>query len=65
MTQAESLIDLFMTPGRRGALEAALESGRTASVYNLAGSSVAMMLAGMPRQRGPVLVVGDNADDAG
>ena len=44
MTQAESLIDLFMTPGRRGALEAALESGRTASVYNLAGSSVTMRM---------------------
>ncbi len=54
--------------GPRGkALAAALESdAKTISVYNLAGSSAAVMLTLLPRAvNEPVLVVGDSQDDAG
>ena len=65
MTGAGELVELFMTPSRRKAVEGALKASPAAAVYNLAGSSVAMMLAGMERRKVPVLVVGDNLDDAG
>ncbi|MDE6270072.1 MAG: transcription-repair coupling factor, partial [Muribaculaceae bacterium] len=54
----------FMTPARAKAMRAALKQPR-ATVYGLAGSSVALLLATMPRPSRPVLVVGDSPDDAG
>ena len=35
------------------------------SFYSLAGSSVAMLFASMPKQSKPVLIIGDGLDDAG
>lgn len=60
------LSDEFMTPRRREAIQKAL-GGEAAivSVYNLAGSSVAMMLGSMPARKVPTVVVGDSLDDAG
>lgn len=53
--------------GPRGkALKAALKSkGKVISVYNLAGSSAAVMLSLLPEGTVPVLVIGDSIDDAG
>jgi len=53
--------------GPRGkALKAALKSkGKVISVYNLAGSSAAVMLSLLPEGKVPVLVIGDSIDDAG
>ena len=53
--------------GPRGkALRSALKSkGKVISVYNLAGSSAAMMLSLLSDTRIPVLVIGDSLDDAG
>ncbi len=55
-----------MTPRRREAIQKAL-GGEAAivSVYNLAGSSVAMMLGSMPARKVPTVIVGDSLDDAG
>lgn len=62
----QQLSDEFMSPRRREALAKAL-SGEAAiiSVYNLAGSSPAMMLGAMPGGKVPTVVVGDSLDDAG
>lgn len=38
---------------------------RCINATGLAGSSVAMMLASLPRRKSPILVVGDSPDDAG
>lgn len=53
--------------GPRGkALRSALKSkGKVTSVYNLAGSSAAMMLSLLSDTKIPVLVIGDSLDDAG
>ncbi len=53
--------------GARGkALHTALKSkGKVVSVYNLAGSSAAVMLSLLPDTKSPVLVIGDSLDDAG
>ncbi|MDE5596080.1 MAG: hypothetical protein K2I89_11010, partial [Muribaculaceae bacterium] len=63
MTLAE-LHQLFLTPARAKAL-AALGRNRRASLYGLAGSSVAMALSSIKTSDGPMLVVGDSPDDAG
>ena len=65
MSGSAQLLDLFMTPARQQALDSALSGKGPASVYNLAGSSPAMLLAAMKRRKEPVMVVGDNLDDAG
>ncbi len=60
------LSELFITPARRKAIDKALGGDcHLLSLYNLAGSSVAMALNALPRQPHPILVVGDSADDAG
>ena len=66
MTSIQQLCDEFMSSRRREALQKAL-GGETAiiSVYNLAGSAPAMMLARSIRARYPRVVVGDSLDDAG
>ena len=60
----KELSKAFVTEARAKALASA---GRSSEVtaYALAGSSAAVMLAGMKRRPVPVLVVGDSADDAG
>ena len=55
---------LFLTPARSKAL-AALGRNRKASLYGLAGSSVAMALSGVKQTDEPMLVIGDSQDDAG
>lgn len=62
--QLSDITAKFMTPARAKALKAALKTGH-ATAYGLAGSAPAVLLATMPRQQGPVLVVGDSLDDAG
>lgn len=62
----QQLASAFMSEPRRRALSAALRSKRAnATVYGLAGSSAAFMLAMAPRGRVPMLVIGDSLDDAG
>lgn len=62
----KDLSNLFISGPRESALRKAL-GGRSAivSAYNLAGSSAAMMLAGVPERATPTLVVADSLDDAG
>ncbi len=66
MTSIQQLCDEFMSSRRREALQKAL-GGETAiiSVYNLAGSAPAMMLAALHPRKVPTVVVGDSLDDAG
>ncbi len=56
----------FLSPTRRDALRKAmrLRTG-VVSVYNLAGSAAAMLLAGMEPRKTPTVVVADSLDDAG
>lgn len=57
----------FLTQPRLEALKAALADSKANSIslYGLAGSSAAMLLAMLPRQKYPLLVIGDDLDDAG
>lgn len=61
------LIDNFAGKSRQSALLTLLKDKKTTRInaLGLAGSSPAMMLASMPSQKRPVLVVGDSPDDAG
>lgn len=62
----QELSEIFMTKRRRGALKKALVGGsRIISLYNLAGSSAAMLLSQTDSEGVPALVVGDSLDDAG
>ncbi len=62
----QELSEIFMTKRRRGALKKALDGGsRIISLYNLAGSSAAMLLSQTDSEGVPALVVGDSLDDAG
>lgn len=62
----QELSEIFMTKRRRGALKKALDGGsRIISLYNLAGSSAAMLLSQTNSEGVPALVVGDSLDDAG
>ncbi len=56
-----------MRDGARGrALSSALKGGNgLISVYNLAGSSAAVMLSLLPEGKAPTVVIGDSLDDAG
>lgn len=56
-----------MRDGARGrALSSALKGGNgLISVYNLAGSSAAVMLSLLPQGKAPTVVIGDSLDDAG
>ncbi|MBD5252113.1 MAG: transcription-repair coupling factor [Bacteroides sp.] len=62
----QELSKQFLSGPRGTAMRRAL-SGRSTiiSAYNLAGSSVAMMLAALPRRSTPVVVIADTLDDAG
>lgn len=62
----QELSEIFITKRRRGALKKALDGGsRIISLYNLAGSSAAMLLSQTDSEGVPALVVGDSLDDAG
>lgn len=62
----QELSEIFMTKRRRGALKKAFDGGsRIISLYNLAGSSAAMLLSQTDSEGIPALVVGDSLDDAG
>lgn len=62
----QELSEIFMTRRRRGTLKKALDGGsRIISLYNLAGSSAAMLLSQTDSEGIPALVVGDSLDDAG
>ena len=58
------MIQLPKDKGREKALRTALSSVRKVSVYGLAGSSTAMMLAETGRNH-PMIVIADSLDDAG
>ena len=61
----DDLSKLFLTQAREKAL-ASLSRNRRATLYGLAGSSVAMALSSIkPSDKAPVLVIGDSPDDAG
>lgn len=56
----------FLSPVRREALEKALRSRvGIISVYNLAGSAPAMLMAAMKPRKVPTVIVADSLDDAG
>ena len=62
----QQLSEEFLSATRREALRKALGGkASVVSVYNLAGSSPAMMLGAMPARKIPTVVVGDSLDDAG
>lgn len=62
----QELSDIFMTPQRRRAIDKSLGGDALyTSSYSLAGSAAAMLLAAMTRRDEPILVIGDNLDDAG
>ncbi|MDE7410820.1 MAG: transcription-repair coupling factor [Paramuribaculum sp.] len=62
----QELASAFMSEPRRKALTAALKSkSKNPSVYGLAGSAAAFMLASLPHGKSPLLVIGDSLDDAG
>ena len=59
-----SIIKLPEAQNRTKALRTALTDARTVGVYGLAGSATAVMLSQTARRQ-PMIVVADNADDAG
>lgn len=62
----QQLSEEFLSATRREALRKALGGkASVVSIYNLAGSSPAMMLGAMPARKVPTVVVGDSLDDAG
>lgn len=66
MTTIRSLNEIFINPQRRRAIEKLLGGDLLCvSVYSLAGSSAAMLFAGMKRRQSPTLIIGDSLDDAG
>ncbi len=64
-TTISALAAEFSGGARKQALDKALGRKAPTRAFGLAGSSPAMMLAGMKRRKSPVLVVGDSLDDAG
>lgn len=68
MLTLEELSAQLLTPERLAALKGM--TGKSSvktpgTVYGCAGSSAAVMLAGLPAGKAPVIVVGDSLDDAG
>ncbi len=63
----ETLSKDFMTSARRDALKRALDMRRHdhVTLYNVAGSAPAVLLAAIDVRKEPVLVIGDSPDDAG
>ncbi len=66
MTTLQELSHKFLSGTRQKALAKALGSAeRQISLYDMAGSSPAMMLGAMPQTEVPTIVIGDNLDDSG
>ena len=66
MTSLSSIYNRFVTPQRCRAIEKMLDSKHLHfSIYSLAGSAPALLFAGIPPQQSPILIIGDNLDDAG
>jgi len=62
----QELVGSVMTPARLAALTKALGGSQVVAATGLAGSAPAMMIAGLlSADTPPMLVVGDNLDDAG
>ncbi len=63
----QQLTSLFVTPARQQALEAMIgdRSVKRINAISLSGSSPAMMLAALSKSKRPVIVVGNDPDDAG
>ena len=60
------ILNTFITDARKKAVSAIVRSAKKHPVLcGLAGSAPALALAALPRQKQPVLVIGDDADDAG
>ena len=66
MSSINSFIDKFINKQRRQAIDKML-AGKSlyCSVYSLSGSAPAFLFAGISRQEAPILIIGDNLDDAG
>lgn len=63
----KDICSLFLSQQRLAAVKTILDDKKTrhVSFYGLAGSSPAMLFAAMPKQKHPLLIVGDSLDDAG
>ncbi len=60
------IVESMRDGARSRALSSALKGGNgLISVYNLAGSSAAVMLSLLPEGKAPTVVIGDSLDDAG
>jgi len=65
MTPLRELNDIFINSARREAIAKALAGNRVVSLYNLAGSSAAMLLAALPEDRNPMIAIVPGPDEAG
>lgn len=65
--EIKDICTLFLSQQRHAAIKTILDDkkSRRASFYGLAGSSPAMLFASFPKQKHPLLIVGDSLDDAG
>ncbi len=63
----KDICSLFLSQQRLAAVKTILDDKKTrhVSFYGLAGSALAMLFAAMPKQKHPLLIVGDSLDDAG
>lgn len=66
MASINSLSEIFINQQRRRAIEKLLGGDvLCASIYSLAGSSAALFFASITHNESPILIIGDNLDDAG
>ena len=65
--EIKDICSLFLSQQRHAAIKTILDDkkSRRVSFYGLAGSSPAMLFASFPKQKHPLLIVGDSLDDAG
>ena len=65
--EIKDICTLFLSQQRHAAIKTILDDkkSRRVSFYGLAGSSPAMLFASFPKQKHPLLIVGDSLDDAG
>lgn len=65
--EIKDICSLFLSQQRHAAIKTILDDkkSRRVSFYGLAGSAPAMLFAAMPKQKHPLLIVGDSLDDAG
>ena len=65
--EIKDICSLFLSQQRHAAIKTILDDkkSRRVSFHGLAGSSPAMLFASFPKQKHPLLIVGDSLDDAG